>query len=180
MEANRKAAASGKSVMLEKQNINNFRSSTAGNISTFLAILMPVLKLVGGNELSLETTLKKPTTIMAMFGHQTVDISTEAATYIPSNPPLDIALVLDRTGSMAGANIAGLITASDDFISQLESEGGDTRIAVIPFADYVNIGTDKASEIWLDMPSAGGSGSPVECSMESAGTSSCFSTSSGS
>jgi len=91
------------------------------------------VKVVAGNELSLETTIKKPTTIMGIFGRPMMEVYTEAATYLPSDTALDIALVLDRTGSMAGSNIAGLITASDDFIKQLKSEGSDTRIAVVPF-----------------------------------------------
>jgi len=67
--------------MVKKQNIYTFNSNAAGNISIFMAMLLPVVVIAIG-----------------------VEVYTEAATYLPSDTALDIALVLDRTGSMAGSN----------------------------------------------------------------------------
>jgi len=103
------------------------------------------VKVLGSGELSLQTQIIKPTTIMGLFGQPVVGISTEAATYLPSDTPLDIALVLDRTGSMAGANIAGLITASDDFISKLKLEGRDIRMSVISSSSTTTTSSSSSS-----------------------------------
>ena len=172
------AASSGETEIEDLESIaqmsfeQNYRPKKDESSETFN------LTLSTDGELSLETKINKPTAIMAMFGRPTVGVTSEAATILPSQTPLDIALVLDRTGSMAGANMAGLISASDDFIQQLRRENRDVRVSVIPFAEYVNIGTDNATAAWLDMPGAGGAGSDVSCSMEDASTSSCLSSSS--
>lgn len=169
------AASSGETEIEELESVaqmsfeQNYRPKKDESSETFN------LTLSQDGELSLETIINKPTAIMAMFGRPTVGVASEAATTLPSQTPLDIALVLDRTGSMAGANMAGLISASDDFIQQLRRENRDVRVSVIPFAEYVNIGTDNARASWLDMPGASGSGSDVSCSMEDASTSSCLS-----
>jgi Mg-chelatase subunit ChlD len=148
----------------------NFGTSGNESIKNFNLLLSE------DGELSLETQLEKPTLIMGAMGMDKHLVTAEAATYMASSMPLDIALVLDRTGSMAGPNMAGLISAATDFISSLDSGDRDVRVAIIPFSDYVNVGVDNASERWLDLSGVGPEGSEVSCVMEDLSSSSCLST----
>jgi Flp pilus assembly protein TadG len=63
---------------------------------------------------------------------------------------LELSLVLDNTGSMAGSSIASLITASNQLLNILYG-GSDTQphlwVSVVPFAAAVNIGNTHTS--WL-------------------------------
>lgn len=63
---------------------------------------------------------------------------------------LELALVLDNTGSMAGSSIASLISASNQLLGILYG-GSDTQphlwVSVVPFAATVNIG--NAHTDWL-------------------------------
>ena len=138
------------------------------------------VKLLPQNELELKVRLKKPTVFGGIVGKNELYVNAEAATYLSSSQALDVALVLDRTGSMAGVNMAGLITAASGYISDLENSGRDVRVSVVPFSDYVNIGAGNINKAWLDLPSTGSGGSDVMCSMESVSLSSCPSTSSSS
>ena len=68
---------------------------------------------------------------------------------------IEVALVLDTTGSMWGSKIAELRGAAKDFIDIIHdkaqaSNGQQTyKIAIVPFAQYVNIGTGFENAWWL-------------------------------
>lgn len=69
--------------------------------------------------------------------------------------PVEMALVLDNTGSMAGAKIAGLRMATRELIATMFSvpnAAKNVSIGVVPFADYVNAGTQRRNEPWLYVP----------------------------
>jgi len=136
------------------------------------------LSLSDENELNLTTRIEKPTILMGIAGIDVIDAEVEATTFLMSKTPLDIALVLDRTGSMAGPNIKGLINASRGFINEMTASGRDVRIAVVPFSDYVNIGVNGLSSSLLDIPGSALAGSDVVCTMETTATNTCPTTSS--
>jgi len=64
--------------------------------------------------------------------------------------------VLDTTGSMNSNNrMVELKKAATDLVKSLIKEGGDdVRIAIVPYANYVNVGTTYENEPWLDVPSS--------------------------
>jgi|APMI01.1.fsa_nt_gi Flp pilus assembly protein TadG len=65
---------------------------------------------------------------------------------------LEVALVLDTTGSMAGAKIAGLqsaATALTDTLYAVPDAANRIKIGVVPFAQYVNVGTIYKGAKWL-------------------------------
>lgn len=70
---------------------------------------------------------------------------------------IEVALVLDNTGSMKGSKIKALKNAAHDLIDIILPEGDDNsnekiKFAIVPFADYVNIGKDHRDEPGLDIP----------------------------
>jgi len=144
-------------------------------------ILTPVeLSLSAGNELNLTAELEKPTLLMQVAGIETVAAKVDSASLLSSETPLDIALVLDRTGSMAGQNMTDLINATRGLINDLDTGDRDIRISIVPFSDYVNIGVNGLPASLLDLPVSGAFGSDVVCEMENVSTSGCTSGSSAS
>jgi len=66
---------------------------------------------------------------------------------------VEVALVLDNSGSMAGQPIADLRTAAQSLVTVLYAgyEGTDkVKIAVVPFAASVNVGPHHATAPWMD------------------------------
>ncbi len=70
---------------------------------------------------------------------------------------LQVALVLDNTGSMADyGKLTNLKTAAHQLLAQLQAAaqaGGSIRVAIVPFTTDVNIGTAAADNWWIDWSS---------------------------
>jgi Flp pilus assembly protein TadG len=67
----------------------------------------------------------------------------------------EVVLVLDNTKSMEGNKLTDLKSASNAFIYKLTglNRPGEekVKIALVPYAQYVNVGIDKKNETWLDV-----------------------------
>jgi len=66
---------------------------------------------------------------------------------------VEVALVLDNSGSMAGSYIADLRTAAENLVNVVFTgfEGTDkVKIAVVPFAASVNVGAYNINAAWMD------------------------------
>ncbi|MFD1302330.1 pilus assembly protein TadG-related protein [Methylobacterium marchantiae] len=68
---------------------------------------------------------------------------------------LEIALVLDNTGSMAGTKINNLKSAANDLVSTLFKEvdpnkPNSLKIGIVPFSMTVNVGPGNTKQEWLD------------------------------
>lgn len=87
-----------------------------------------------------------------LFGDEK-HISVDAAA-MESNDQLEVVLVLDNTGSMAGARIAALKTATDKLLTDLETVQSPTRqvhVALVPFVTAVNVNGAEFDPSWIDM-----------------------------
>ncbi len=79
---------------------------------------------------------------------------------------LDVALVLDSTGSMGNpisgrgrrgsqTKLQGLQTAANNLIDTLENADNDNiRLSVVPFSQYMNVGQMNSRAGWLDLNGA--------------------------
>ncbi len=108
-----------------------------------------------GDTVSVEATTKVGTAFGQFVGFETIDVRVNSASTFRSKG-LDVSLVLDTTGSMSGAKIDTLREAATDLISTLEDASADIRVSVVPFAQYVNIGTENLNERWLDTSNVNG------------------------
>jgi len=66
---------------------------------------------------------------------------------------IEVALVLDNSGSMGGQPIADLRTAAQSLVNVLFTgyEGTDkVKVGVVPFAAAVNVGTQYKTAAWMD------------------------------
>jgi hypothetical protein len=91
-------------------------------------------------EITMNVDCNLPTTVMGIIGIDNVKISEMAEAKI-NVTLLDLSLMLDISGSMAGAKLDALKMAAKDAIAQLVTDetGDRVRVALAPYAASVNV-----------------------------------------
>jgi Flp pilus assembly protein TadG len=96
----------------------------------------------GDGNVRVTASARVPTTFMRILGHDYIEVHQE--TIVKRElAGVEVALVLDVTGSMAGNNITALRTASTNFLNIMFSRISDPeylRIGIVPFSASVNVG----------------------------------------
>jgi Mg-chelatase subunit ChlD len=117
------------------------------------------------SRLTLKVSGKMKTSFLNLLGIPTIDIGATSETRRGGGGQLQVALVLDNTGSMAqNKKMVSLKLAAHSLLSQLEksaSKDGDVMVAIVPFANAVNVGPENKAEDWLDwsyFQNSGGAG----------------------
>jgi Flp pilus assembly protein TadG len=106
----------------------------------------------GGFRLTLAATAKVPTTFTKILGQENmnIDLTSEVAWGMKK---LELALALDVTGSMASSNkMTELKKAAKNLLKVLQAaavKDGDVKIAIVPFAVTVNVGTANVNANWV-------------------------------
>ena len=126
----------------------NYNDTEMGVPSTLL--LTP-----GNGSVTLSATAELPTTIMSAVGFDTLTVGSEI-TVVRETKSLEIAMVLDNTGSMAwNGKIGALRTAAEDLLSILfgDQETPELlRMSLVPFVTAVNIKADDGFDMdWMDV-----------------------------
>ncbi len=102
----------------------------------------------GGHQVT--ANMPMPLSLARVIRGDDWDLHVESTAEANASPPIEVALVLDNTGSMA-ADMGSLRSASADLVADLLSLDGDTvRVAVVPFVAQVNIGNDATQLAWMD------------------------------
>ncbi len=109
-------------------------------------------------EMKAAISTKVETNFLKLVGFDEFDVHVEAASKVGGSA-IEVALVLDNTGSMAGSKIEDLKGAARDLLDILmpedaDNSSGNVKFSIVPFADYVNIGVDNRYEPGLDIPEA--------------------------
>ncbi len=118
-------------------------------------IPMDATIFVNSEDVRIEAIGRYDTVFMGVVGKNSFPVRVEAASPLKQDTNVNLALVLDTTGSMAGANMSALIDASEDLIEALEDSGNDIRVSMVPFAQYVNVGMNNKGASWLDVSKDG-------------------------
>lgn len=108
-------------------------------------------------------TSKYNTFFMGIVGRKDMDIVAVAAAPIAALTPVKVALVLDTTESMSGADIDALKSASSSLLDELKAFKTPVAVSVVPFGQYVNVGTSRKGASWLDVGKDGTSDSENVC-----------------
>lgn len=102
-----------------------------------------------GDEITLSASADMPTRFMRLFGQDSVRVA--ASTVINRTVrQMELALVLDNTGSMAGAAFTAMQSAAKDLVNIVYGDketNANLYVAVVPFVSVVNVGTSHWS--WL-------------------------------
>ena len=89
-----------------------------------------------------------------VFNKDKLDVSANSSAIAGASvlDPVDVVLVLDTTGSMAGTKMTALQSSANLLIDTLDGGGGSqVQMGVVPFAAYVNVGLNNRNEFWLDL-----------------------------
>jgi Putative Flp pilus-assembly TadE/G-like len=131
------------------------------------AIRLDVRPRYGSNgvlqDLTLSGSGRIETTITQLIGVRQLEIGATSQVTWGVAKKIEIALVLDNTGSMSrSGKIDALVGASHQFIDMMKKaarEPGDVKVAIVPFDTNVNIGTVYKDMPWIDWSNmvAGGS-----------------------
>ena len=101
---------------------------------------------------------KIDTTLMSLAGFKSIDIESQSEVNL-GQQSLEMALVLDNTGSMAGKKLIDLKNSAKELVNVLEAEKASyasLKFSLVPFAQYVNVGTANAGATWLTQPAPAG------------------------
>jgi len=105
-----------------------------------------------GAQIALSVAASMPTSIMNIIGINTLNVSASSQ-ITKMGKKLEVALVLDNTGSMSQNNkLTTLKVAAKNLISTVSASAvnfGDVQVAIVPFTTDVNIGKGNSSASWL-------------------------------
>ena len=104
---------------------------------------------IDGNEITVTATASVDATLMRIMGIDQIDVGAEALV-VRKVTGLDVALVLDNSGSMSGSKISSLKTAATNFINILfgsETTSDTLQVGIVPFTGVVNIGKTNTTYI---------------------------------
>lgn len=125
----------------------------AANFQNYMGSEITAVSVVPNSSntiVTLSASARLPTTFMSLFGFSTMNVSAASEITRAVNG-LELALVLDTTGSMAGTPLSELKTAADDLIDILfgaNTTNDKLWIGLVPFAQAVNVGSTHTG--WLD------------------------------
>lgn len=122
-------------------NFGDYMSTTLTNVTVNVNESNTVISLSADGYIN--------TTFMNYFGYENVPINATAE-ITRATTGLEVVLALDNTGSMGNSGIAALKTASTDLVNILFGDGtaSNLYVGLVPFAQAVNVGSDKTS--WVN------------------------------
>ena len=108
-----------------------------------------VLNKNGRLEVEIHGTYKP--VIMGLIGKSEYKIGVVSEAPLATSEPVNIALVLDTTFSMSGGGkMDSLKSSARSLVTTLEAfENDSLQIAVIPFAQHINVGLSRRNAVWL-------------------------------
>ncbi len=99
------------------------------------------------------------TSLMSIVGVKTMGFSSKSSAVKEVTGTVEMALVLDNTWSMSesagsgGSKISVLKTAAKSLVETLlKDNAASVKIGIVPFADYVNVGTGNRGASWISVP----------------------------
>jgi len=140
----------GRSVGEAKATANNVLSANLGEgTPTYTSTLS--IDARAGTVLA-TANMRVDTYILGVIGQDHFDVAVESTVRLPQGK-VEVAMVLDNSGSMAGSKIRELQDAAKRLTQILfqSSRGEDwVKIGLVPFAGSVNVGSGNANKLWMD------------------------------
>ncbi len=103
-----------------------------------------------GKSVTVNATSKVATTLLAAVGFNYSEVGARAKGLRGLDNSVEVALVLDTTGSMLANNkLPTLKTSANLMVDILTADSNKVKFAVVPFANYVNVGLSNRGAAWL-------------------------------
>ncbi len=124
-----------------------FFNAELGNLST--GATFNVVQLADGGH-RVEAFVPMPLSLGRVISDQDWNIHVISEAQANASPPIEVALVLDNTGSMRN-DMQALRDAAESLAGFLLNLDGDTvHVSLVPFVAQVNIGNGALQQGWLD------------------------------
>ncbi len=105
-----------------------------------------------GDQIHLQVDGMMRTNSLSLLGQSALPLSSDAMAIFDKTSAAEIALVLDTSFSMTGPRLEALQSAASEMIDTLIGpQNNAIKMSIVPFATYVNVGTDKRGEPWLSV-----------------------------
>lgn len=115
-------------------------------------VTQPLEIAMTGDNIRLAAKATLDTALMGLAGINTLDVGS-ISEVVRANDSYEVVLVLDNTGSMSGAKIKALKSATEDLVNILFGNYDvhpQLKMALVPFSNAVNVGTANANAAWMD------------------------------
>jgi Flp pilus assembly protein TadG len=128
------------------------RQHLAGNIDFASQVSVSIKLNVAARSVESKATHSYKPYLLPVIGISNIPVGASSSSQL-GRAYIELALVLDNSGSMTGSRITTLRTASADLarkVLDMAYMAGDTKVAVVPFASMVNVGASNAGASWID------------------------------
>lgn len=113
----------------------------------------------GSETFALDLEAAQETTLLKVAGVKAISVGGRTEVRLGAPAYLEVAMALDNTGSMKDFNkIGSLKDSASALVERLFADGAEVKIGLVPFAQYVNVGTANAGAAWLSAPPSGWTG----------------------
>lgn len=134
----------------------NYGTLDLGTINSLTVEPLPAVRAPGASVaaspgIRVNARVRIPMSFMALAGVNDLEVQA-SADIIREARALDMVLVLDTTASMSGTKISTLQSAGGK-LAEMVMVDASVRLAVVPFAQYVNIGLANRSIGGVSVPS---------------------------
>lgn len=127
-------------------------AEAAVNANNTLGLPINIKVSLKGEIIQVAVDSNYSTQLMGVMGVKEIQVEAISEAPVPEENPVNIALVLDSTASMGGANMDALKSASKKLLEVFdESEPGTIQAGVVPYSKYVNIGLGNRNKSWMDV-----------------------------
>ncbi len=136
------------------------QNSLAANLNSFSnAQLTTASFVLSGDKVDATAEMQVTPLVAGVFGGGPIQLSATSEVVRGENK-LEIALVLDNTGSMAGTKLSLLKTAASNFVDTLSEAAARStdvdpvKIGLVPFSMTVRVGSQYQNASWMDTTGA--------------------------
>lgn len=154
-------AADGAALVAERSSNLSMGARTAAARAFFDAEVGDMVSNVSFNVVQLadgghrvEASMPMPMSLARIVSNTPWTLAVASEAQANASPPIEVALVLDNTGSMAN-DMQALRDAASSLADDLLGLDGDTvRVSLVPFVAQVNIGNQANQLAWIDQTGA--------------------------
>jgi Flp pilus assembly protein TadG len=103
-------------------------------------------------QVDVTATASVPMSFLTILGYKSVDI-TASSMVLRQLKKVELVMVLDNSGSMAGTRMSALQSSANALVTALfgnETTSGFARIGLVPFSSAVNVGAGNSGAEWID------------------------------
>lgn len=118
--------------------------------------LQPVTAARLDNQVVLSVSGEMPTTMMKIMGRQELPLGAKSTVVYGKTTPAEVVMVLDTSASMSGSRLTQLKSSASSLAdtllpSNVPGENDPVKLAIVPFNTYVNVGTGRKGESWIEV-----------------------------